>query len=83
MLAYDYISKDNDIKTAVDEDNQEEPIKIDNEETYIPRMSELLVERIQRKIRHPHQCHRNIKDQETKFLDDMLIRVKSRLSNQD
>ena len=35
-------------------------------------MTELLIERLQSKIRKPHRTHRNILDQDSKFLDAMV-----------
>ena len=48
----------------------------------MPKMSESLIQRIQRQIRKGHKSHHEMRDIDSGYLDDVLSSVKARLSNQ-
>ena len=43
---------------------------------HLPAMSCQLIERLMRVFKHPHKCHRNILDQESKFLESVVSIMK-------
>ena len=64
------------LENAKNRQSNNNQLNEDNEQLHLPETSYRLIERLIKVYKTPHRCHRNVMDQETRFINSVVKYMK-------